>query len=91
MNLEDIIFIDSLPTIDLHGYDKDYARIKIKEFIKDNKKLKNSIIVIVHGRGLGILKKETDKVLKTDKDVLDYKLFYNNTGVTIVKIKIDKY
>ena len=85
MNLEDIIFIDSLPTIDLHGYDKDYARMKIKEFIKDNKKLKNSIIAIVHGRGLGILKKETDK------DVLDYKLFYNNTGVTIVKIKIDKY
>ena len=27
MNLEDVIFIDSLPTLDLHGYDKEYARI----------------------------------------------------------------
>ena len=90
MNLEDVIFIDSLPTLDLHGYDKEYARIKIKEFIIDNKKLKNCIIAIVHGRGLGILKKETDKVLKNNKDVLDYRLFYNNIGVTIVKIKIDK-
>lgn len=90
MNLEDVIFIDNLPTIDLHEFDRDYARIKIKEFIKDNKKLKNCIIVIVHGRGLGVLKKETDNVLKKDNDVLDYKLFYNNTGVTIAKIKIDK-
>ena len=36
MNLEDIIFTDNLPTIDLHGFDKDYARIKINEFIRDN-------------------------------------------------------
>ena len=35
-NLEDVIFIDNLPTIDLHGYDRDYARIAINEFIKEN-------------------------------------------------------
>lgn len=90
MNLEDVIFTDNLPTIDLHGLDVLYARIKINEFIKDNKKMKNSIVAIIHGRGLGILKRETDNTLKNNKDVLDYKLFYNNTGMTIVKIKIDK-
>lgn len=90
MNLEDIIFTDNLPTIDLHGFDKDYARIKINEFIRDNKKMKNDVVVIIHGRGLGILKRETESTLRSNKDVLDYRLFYNNTGMTLVKIKIDK-
>ena len=70
MNLEDVIFTDNLPTIDLHGFDRDYARVKINEFINDNRKMKNSIIVIVHGIGSG--------------------LFYNNVGMTLVKINIDK-
>ena len=88
MNLEDVIFIDNLPTIDLHGFDRDYATIKINEFIRDNKKMGNSIVVIVHGIGSGILKKQTDLVLKKNKDVINYKLFYRNVGSTIVKIKV---
>lgn len=88
MNLEEVIFIDNLPTIDLHGFDRDYATIKINEFICDNKKMGNSIVVIVHGIGGGILKKQTDLVLKRNKDVIDYKLFYRNVGSTIVKIKV---
>ena len=90
MNLEDVIFIDNIPSIDLHGFDRDYARIKINEFINDNKKMKNEIVAIIHGRGSGILKDETLKTLKNNKCVSDYRLFYNNTGMTIVKIKIDK-
>ena len=90
MNLEDVIFIDSIPSIDLHGFDRNYARIKINEFINDNKKMKNDIVAIVHGRGSGIIKDETFKTLENNKDVIDYRLFYNNTGMTIVKIKIDK-
>jgi len=90
MNLEDVIFIDNLPTIDLHGFDSDYARIKINEFINDNKVMKNSIIAIVHGVGSGIIKKVTHDTLNKNKDVDSYKLFYSNTGVTVVKIKIDK-
>lgn len=87
-NLEDVIFIDNLPTIDLHGFDRDYARVKINEFIKDNQKMKNSIIVIVHGIGSGILKDATAMTLKRNKDVIDYKIFYYNSGATIVKIKV---
>jgi len=59
MNLSEVIFIDNLPTIDLHGFDRDYARIKVLEFINDNIILKNDIIVIVHGIGNGILKAST--------------------------------
>ena len=90
MNLEDVIFIDNLPSIDLHGFDECYARVKINEFINDNKIMKNSIVAVIHGLGSGIIKKVTHDTLKKNKDVIDYRLFYNNTGVTIAKIKIDK-
>lgn len=90
MELKDIIYIDSLPTIDLHGYDRDTARVKTLEFINDNIKMKNEIICIIHGRGTGIVKNEVHNTLKKSKDVLDYKLFYNNIGSTIVKIKLTR-
>lgn len=90
MNLENVIFTDNLPSIDLHGLDRLSARIKINEFVNDNKKMKNSIVVIIHGIGSGILKKETNDTLKNNKDVIDYKIFYNNDGMTLAKIRIDK-
>lgn len=88
MNLENVIFIDNLPTIDLHGYDKEYANVKINEFINDNKKMGNEIVVIIHGVGSGILRKQTNLTLRKNKNVVDYRLFYNNVGSTIVKIRI---
>ena len=88
MELKEVIYIDSLPTIDLHGFDRDYARVKTLEFINDNIRMKSEIICIIHGRGTGIVKNEVHETLKKCKDVLDYKLFYNNIGSTIVKIKI---
>lgn len=88
MNLNEVIFLDSFPSIDLHGLDRDSARVKVNEFINDNIILKNDIIVIIHGIGNGILKEEVHRVLRNNKSVLDYKIFYNNIGTTIVKIKI---
>lgn len=88
MELKEVIFVNNLPSIDLHGLDRDTARVKVLEFIKDNKVIKNEIICIVHGIGSGIIKDEIHTVLKRHKDVIDYKLFYNNTGCTIVKIRI---
>ena len=57
MRLNEIVFIDSLPSLDLHGYDSDYAKIKINEFIKDNYIMGNENIVIVHGIGTGVIKR----------------------------------
>lgn len=88
MELNEVIFIDNLPSIDLHGLDRDSARVKVIDFIKDNIILKNDVICIVHGIGSGALKGEVHNTLKSNKKVLDYKLFYNNTGCTIVKLKI---
>lgn len=82
-------FIDFLPSIDLHGYDRISAKIKTEEFINDSVKLKNKKIVIIHGKGTGIVKDEVYKCLKYNKYVLDYKLDGFNTGITIINLKID--
>ena len=88
MELKEVIFTNNLPSIDLHGFDRDTARVKVLEFIKDNKIMKNDIICVVHGIGNGIVKEEVHNTLKKSKDVIDFKLFYNNIGCTIIKIKI---
>ncbi len=87
MKLSDILFIDQFPSLDLHGYDRDYARIKINEFIQDNFIMKNEFVVIVHGIGSGILKRETLETLRMNKNVVEYQIFKGNIGCTIVKIK----
>jgi len=67
--LNDIVFINSYPSLDLHGFDRETARVAIDDFIKDNQKMGNEIIVIVHGIGSGILQKQTHKTLKNNKNV----------------------
>lgn len=88
MNLNEVIYCDNLPTIDLHGLDRDTARVKVLEFINDNKIMGNDIICIVHGIGSGVLKDEVHKILKNNKSVKEFQLFYNNVGCTIVKLNI---
>lgn len=88
MTLDDIIFIDNLPKIDLHGFDRYTARVAINDFINDMLKQKISIFVIVHGNGTGILREITSQTLKTNKNVIEYKVFYYNTGSTLVRIKV---
>ena len=90
MKLAEVIFTDNLPTLDLHGYDRDYARVKINEFINDNITMKNDIIAIVHGMGNGIIKQTTHQILSNNKKVSEFMLFYRNNGMTIVKLNIDK-
>ena len=46
----------------------------------ERNKLKNEIIVIIHGIGSGIVKKSIQDTLKKNKDVLGYKLFPYNIG-----------
>jgi len=88
MNLNDIIFIDNLPKLDLHGLDRETARVLVNDFVRDNIKMKNEVIVIIHGIGTGIVRKTVNETLKKNKNVLEFKSFYNNLGSTIVKIKL---
>ncbi len=89
MTLDSVVFIENLPKIDLHGMDREVARVAINDFINENYKLKNSIFCIIHGIGSGVLRKTTSDVLKSNKKVLEYKTYYYNQGSTIVRISID--
>ena len=84
-----MIFNNIYPSIDLHGEDRISAIIKTREFINDSIKLKKYTIVIVHGKGTGILKDAVHKELKKNKNVLDFSLDIN-LGSTIVNLKKDK-
>ena len=58
---------ENYPKLDLHGLDRDYARILINDFVSDNYKMKKDVIIIIHGNGTGILKKTTQEALKNNK------------------------
>ena len=75
------------PSIDLHGLDRDYAKIVISDFIYDQYRMKKTYAVIIHGNGSGVLKKITQDTLKHNPYVLDYKIDNFNTGQTIVSIR----
>ena len=87
MKLNEVLFIDNLPTLDLHGYYRQTAILAISDFIRDNMKLKNKVIVIVHGIGSGIIRKCTHDYLRTNKNVLEFKIHYFNEGATVVSLK----
>ena len=78
---------ENYPKLDLHGLDRDYARILINDFVSDNYKMKKDIIIIIHGNGTGILKKTTQEVLKRNKLVSNFKIDNFNAGQTIVTLK----
>ena len=80
-------FLNLLPTIDVHGYNRDMIRCVLNEFIRDNMKLKNKKIIIIHGKGNGILKEEIHNLLKNDKRVCRYYLDGFNIGETIIELK----
>lgn len=82
-----MILYNSLPQLDLHGYDRDYARIEINDFIQDNYIQKKEKVLIIHGVGTGVLRKITHETLKKNKLVTAYKLDNFNIGTTIVEIR----
>ena len=82
-----ITLYNNLPQLDLHGIDRDYARILINDFIYDNYVQRNSKVIIVHGIGTGIVRKTTQETLKRNKYVVSYKIDNFNNGTTIVEIK----
>ena len=90
MTLNSIIFIDNLPTLDLHGYESDIAKVAINDFINDNYKMKNEFIVIVHGIGQGIIKETTREVLTKNKKIIEFKLYPYNVGCTVAHINLTK-
>lgn len=83
----DDIFINNIPTLDLHGEIRSSARVLVKEFVYDNHVLKNNRILIIHGVGTGALKNEVIEVLKINKLVKSFHLNPYNPGCTVVYLK----
>lgn len=81
-------FTYNLPHLDIHGETSSTCVALINEFINDNIKLKNNKIIIVHGKGTGILKKTTHELLKKNKKVAKYYIDGMNDGQTIIELLI---
>ncbi|MEG2322513.1 MAG: Smr/MutS family protein [Bacilli bacterium] len=88
MNLNEVLFIDNLPTLDLHGFEEATAIVLINDFINDNFIMKNKILVIIHGIKGTVLKSATKNTLTKNKKVLVFKLFPYNVGCTILQLKL---
>lgn len=80
-------FLYNVPSLDIHGYDRFGSVAMIKNFIDNNDRISNKKLIIIHGKGEGVLKKATHDYLKTDKRVIEFKTEYYNDGETIVILK----
>lgn len=79
----------NLPSLDLHGYDVESARVATNDFIDQNIILKNNKILIIHGKGKGLVKGSVHKTLSARKEVLNFYTANNNDGCTIVHLSLD--
>ena len=80
-------FLCNLPHLDLHGYDRTGAVVMTKMFIDECLKMGEKRLVIVHGKGTGVLKNAIFDFLKTNRSVFEYKTNNYNDGETIVTLK----
>lgn len=81
-------FTIRFPRLDIHGETTKTCIAVINSFIKDNLKLKEKNIIIIHGKGTGALRKATHNCLKTNKKVLKYYINGLNDGETIIELDI---
>lgn len=81
-------FTINLPHLDIHGETSATCVVLINNFINDNLKLRNPKIIVVHGKGTGILKKTTHELLKNNKKVNRYYIDGLNDGQTIIELNL---
>ncbi len=81
------ILIDRLPKIDLHGFDRESARVMTNDFVDEAVALRYEAIVIIHGIGTGIVKEAVHEALARNKKVEAYHVDWRNVGCTVVKLK----
>jgi len=81
------MILKSYPTLDVHGETRDTVVYPVKQFIKDNAIMKKKKIVIIHGRGEGILKNTVHNILKKDNLVEEFHIDGMNLGATEVTLK----
>ena len=75
------------PRLDLHGEEAALVYSLVNEFLKDNYRMGNKEVAIIHGKSTNILTKEVHKVLKDHNLVAKFSLNNWNLGETIVILK----
>lgn len=83
-------FLKIMPQLDVHGYTEDTVMTVVNEFINDNYKLGNKNICVIHGKGLGVLKRKIHSSLRRNKKVKKYYLYNFNIGCTIIELNEGK-
>ena len=81
------IFLDRLPKIDLHGFDRDSARVAVNDFVDEAYVIGYLEILIIHGIGSGTVRDMVQETLRCNKKVLDFRLCSENIGCTVAKLK----
>lgn len=84
------MFSSSSPVLNVHGETTDTVVYFLNSFIRDNVKLGNTYVGIIHGRSSNILRNRVHELLKKNRDVDSFRLDIWNPGMTVVKLKIDK-
>ena len=80
-------FLYNAPSLDIHGFDRYGGVAMIKNFIDNESRIGIKKLIVVQGKGEGILRQATHEYLKTDRRVLEYKLNIFNDGETIIILK----
>lgn len=80
------VFLDMLPKIDLHGYDRDSARVMVNDFVKEAYAMGYLDILIIHGIGSGVIKDTVQEILGKNKLVVSYHICGENVGCTVARI-----
>ena len=81
-------FLNILPSLDVHGYTADMVIVPVDEFINDNIKLGKDKIVIIHGKGLGVLKEKINTHFKRDKRIKRMYVYGSNLALTIIELNV---
>ena len=80
-------FTFHFPHLDIHGETSATCIAVLNSFIKENILLKKKNVVIIHGKGTGVLRKATHDYLKRHKNVHKFYIDGMNDGQTIVELK----
>ena len=82
------IYTRNCPHIDLHGETLATLDYIVESFLKDNIKMGNRFVAIIHGWNSTILKRRVHELLKNNKKVKSFYVDIYNIGQTIVELDI---
>ena len=84
------MFNSHSPVLNVHGETYDTVVYFLESFIRDNVKLGNVYIGVIHGRSSNILRNRVHELLKKNRYVDSFRIDIWNPGMTIIKLKIAK-